>query len=244
MRTPGPGGFTLIDIVTVLVIPMGEVLEGQELITGARVRSLTALMDGVKAACSGFRDRCRALPGDDVQAAPRLRCSGGPWLTGNGDGVIERAASPLAGSGPNSGMVVWTHLTAAGRLNGNSGMTAGDTAATDTDTLKNPFDLYMQVVHGGRYADTLPTPASRHDVKTGSLVPVEIAAEVDRKADDGNGISGSFRYSTYGDAATGGNAPVAPPAPAAAYVTGQCVSDTGMWFVAHGEANCGAASFL
>jgi hypothetical protein len=75
-------------------------------------------------------------------------------------------------------------------------------------------------------------------------VPVEIAAEVDRKADDGNGISGSFRYSTYGDAASGGNAPVAPPPPAAAFSTGQCVSDAGVWFVAQGEANCGAASFL
>jgi hypothetical protein len=90
----------------------------------------------------------------------------------------------------------------------------------------------------------MPTPASRHNVKTGALVPVEIAAEVDRKADDGNGISGSFRYSTYGDVASGGNAPAAPLAPAATYVSGQCVSDTGTWFVAQGEANCGAAGFL
>lgn len=247
MRTRVQGGFTLIEIVIVLVILgllMGGVLKGQELITSARVRSLTAMMDGVKAAYYGFQDRYRALPGDYVYADKLLRCSGGPCLKGNGDGVIERSATPLAGSEPNESTLVWTHLTAAGLLNGNFTMTVGETVATDTNTLKNPFNIYMQVVYDGRYADKLPTPASRHNVKTGSLVPVEIAAEVDRKADDGNGISGSFRYSTYGDASSGGNAPVAPPAPAAAYTTGQCVSDAGTWFVAHGEANCGAASFL
>lgn len=53
MRTRVQGGFTLIEIVIVLVILrllMGGVLKGQELITSARVRSLNALMDGVKSA--------------------------------------------------------------------------------------------------------------------------------------------------------------------------------------------------
>jgi prepilin-type N-terminal cleavage/methylation domain-containing protein len=83
MRTRVQGGFTLIEIVIVLVILgllMGGVLKGQELITSARVRSLNALMDGVKSAYYGFQDRYRALPGDYVQADKLLRCAGGPLV--------------------------------------------------------------------------------------------------------------------------------------------------------------------
>ena len=247
MRDYRQGGFTLIEIVIVLVILgllMGGVLKGQELITSARVRSITALMDGVKAAFYGFQDRYRGLPGDYMMADKVMRCPGGTCLKGNGDGVIERTAVPLGGSEPNESMLVWTHLTSAGLLNGSYGMSAGETVPTDANTPKNPFNIYMQIVYDNRYLDKVAPAANRHNLKAGALLPVEIAAEVDRKADDGNGLSGSFRYSTYGDAATGGNAPVAPPAPSATYAPGACISDTGMWYAAQGEVNCGAASLL
>jgi len=247
MRAHAESGFTLIEIVIVLVILgllMGGVLKGQELITSARVRSLTALMEGAKAAYYGFQDRYRSLPGDYVYADKLLRCPGGTCLRGNGDGVIERSATPSAGSEPNESMLVWTHLTAAGMLNGSYHMIAGETMPSDTNTPKNPFNVYLQIAYDNRYSDRATTPPNRHNLKTGSLLPVEIAAEVDRKSDDGNGISGSFRYSTYGDAASGGNAPVAPPVPAATYSSGQCISDTGMWYVAQGEPNCGAAGMM
>jgi len=240
-------GFTLIEIVIVLVILgllMGGVMKGQELITSARVRSINALMEGVKAAYYGYQDRFRALPGDHVHADKLLRCAGGPCLRGNGDGVIERNAPPLAGSEPNESTLIWTHLTAAGMLNGSYTMTAGETVATDANTPKNPFNIYLQIAYDNRYADKMTPTPNRHNLKSGALLPVEIAAEVDRKADDGNGISGSFRYSTYGDAASGGNAPAAPPTPSATYSIGQCVSDSGVWFLAEGEANCGAAGLL
>lgn len=247
MRDREQRGFTLIEIVIVLVILgllMGGVLKGQELITSARVRSLTAMMDGVKAAYYGFQDRFRALPGDYVDAGKLLRCPSGPCLKGNGDGVIERSAVPSNGSEPNESTLVWTHLTASGLLNGSYNMLAGETTATEANTPTNPFNVYLQIAYDGRYADKLATPPSRHNLKSGALIPVEILAEIDRKTDDGNGLSGSFRYSTYGDAASGGNAPTAPPAPAASYAPGQCVSSAGIWYVAQGEVNCGAAGFL
>jgi prepilin-type N-terminal cleavage/methylation domain-containing protein len=247
MHARSQGGFTLIEIVIVLVIIgllMGGVLKGQELITSARVRNLTALMDGVRAAYYGFQDRYRALPGDYAYADKLLRCAGASCLKGNSDGVIERGAAPLGGSEPNEAILVWTHLTAAGMLNGSYNMNAGETTPSDANTPKNPFNVYLQIVYDNRYSDKLPTPANRHNLKTGSLLPVEIAAEIDRKVDDGNGISGSFRYSTYGDTASGGNAPTAPLAPAATYTAGQCVSNTGVWYVAQGEPNCGAAAML
>ena len=83
MRQYRQGGFTLIEIVIVLVILgllMGGVLKGQELITSARVRSVTSLMDGVKAAFYGFQDRYRGLPGDYAMADKTLRCTGATCL--------------------------------------------------------------------------------------------------------------------------------------------------------------------
>ena len=91
-------GFTLIEIAIVLVIIgllLGGVLKGQELITGARVRSFIQQQDGVKAAYFGFLDRYRALPGDYSQANANIPnmgavCNtGGVGGNGNGNGQIE-----------------------------------------------------------------------------------------------------------------------------------------------------------
>lgn len=245
MRARAECGFTLIEVVIVLVILgllMGGVMKGQELITSARVRNMTALIDSVKGAYFGFQDRYRALPGDYVYADKLLRCPGGGCLKGNGDGVIERNAVPRAGSEANEATLAWTHLAASGMMNGSYRMTAGETVPSDSSTPKNPFNIYLQIVYDNRYSDKTAAPSSRHNLKTGALMPVEITAEIDRKVDDGSGISGGLRYSTYGDAASGGNAPSAPPAPT--YAPGQCMSDTGLWYVAQGEANCGAAAML
>jgi len=36
---------------------------------------------------------------------------------------------------------------------------------------------------------------ARHHIKTGSQIPVEIIAEVDRKIDDGDALKGGFQFS-------------------------------------------------
>ena len=41
------------------------------------------------------------------------------------------------------------------------------------------------------------TPPAKHNLKTGSQVPVEIIAEVDRKIDDGLPYAGGFQFSPY-----------------------------------------------
>jgi hypothetical protein len=62
---------------------------------------------------------------------------------------------------------------------------------------------------------------------------VEIAAEVDRKTDDGNPLSGSFQFSIYSS-----NATVAPAAP-------DCVNVTA-WKLTGGttSVNCGGSTLL
>ena len=246
MSRTNQNGFTLIEIAIVLVIIgllLGGVLKGQELITSARVRNLIAQQDGIKAAFFGFQDRFRAYPGDYASASSTLKCpTGSSCLNGNGNGIIQSDAVALPGGTEqqqHEEILAWMHLASAGFLNGSYTMVSGATAALDTNTPVNPYNIFLQLKYDNIYADTIGTPPNKHNLKTGAQVPVEIASEVDRKIDDGNGIRGGFRYSVYQ-----GNAPAAPPVPAAAYAPLQCVDTTGLWFIPQGEVNCGGASLF
>lgn len=240
------GGFTLIEIAIVLVIIgllLGGVLKGQELITSARVRNLIAQQDGVKAAFFGFQDRFRAYPGDYASANSTLKCpTGTSCLNGNGNGIIQNNATPITVAGVQSEVheeiLAWMHLASAGFLNGSYTMATGATGANDSNTPKNPYNIFLQIIYDNVYSDTNATPPLKHNLKTGTQVPVEIISEVDRKIDDGNGIRGGFRYSTYAGNGT------SPPAPAAAYAPLQCMDTTGLWFIPQGEVNCGGASLF
>ena len=226
-------GFTLIEIAIVLVIIgllLGGVLKGQELITGARVRNLISQQDGVKAAFFGFQDRFRALPGDYASASTNIN---GVTIAGDGNGRIE---------GPNTGgtyetLLAWNHLTAAGFLNGSYTLAASNTSAPiDTNSPKNPYSVYIQIIYDNAYGTG--APPSKHNLKTGSQIPVEIIAEVDRKIDDGLPYAGGFQFSTY--APTGFINPVATGA-------GACIN-TGptppIWNISGGSTTCGAASLF
>ena len=208
-------GFTLIEIAIVLVIIgllLGGILQGQSLINSARVRNLISQEDGIKAAFYGFQDRYRALPGDFVQIA----LIPGATQPGNGNGQIEAGAESIA---------VWDHLSHAGFITGTYTYNATE---SQTTTPTNPWNSYIQLIYDNVYADT-GTATSRHNLKTGNQVPVEVIAEVDRKIDDGNALRGTMRFSAYAD---GGTAPVA----ANCYDT-----TTGVWSAGNGQANCGAA---
>jgi prepilin-type N-terminal cleavage/methylation domain-containing protein len=220
-------GFTLIEIAIVLVIIgllLGGVLKGQELITGARVRNLISQQEGIKAAFFGFQDRYRALPGDYAAADTNINCAGG-CPNGDGNGRIDNTNA----GGAHEEIFAWTHLTAAGFLNGSYAANSAVTTPGDDNTPKNPYSQYVQLVYDAVYGDPGATSPSKHNVKTGSQVPVEIIAEVDRKIDDGKPYSGSFLFSNYSES-------TAPDETL-------CVQ-TANWFIAQSETNCGGASLL
>ena len=231
-------GFTLIEIAIVLVIIgllLGGVLKGQELITSARVRNLISQQDGIKAAYFGFLDRFKALPGDYTAATTNITnvstvATCGASGNGNGNGRIE-------GNGaPNEDILAWDHLSHAGFINGTYVCAA---AESNTTTPSNPYSIRLRLIYDAVYGNGATTQSSRHNLKTGSQIPVEIIAEVDRKIDDGAPYTGSFQFSTYTQ--TGGTAPTEASTTAPA-CTSTNVSTTSIWNSTNGSANCGGAS--
>ena len=224
------GGFTLLEIAVVLVIIgllLGGVLKGQELISSARVRNLIAQQEGVKTAFFGFQDRYRALPGDYAAADTNINCGATACLKGNGNGMIE--APNLAGL--EEDILVWTHLSAAGFINGSYTMSSPAVAVSDsTNTPTSPYGVYLSLAYENNWGPPGNT-VNRHNLKTGNQVPVEILAEVDRKIDDGLPYSGSFQFSQY--TPTGTNL----PNPATCVVAPD-------WNSRGGDANCGATSLF
>lgn len=215
-------GYTLLEIAVVLVIIgllLGGVLKGQELITGARVRNVIDQQSGIKAAYFGFVDRYRARPGDYSAATANIpnlsaaACNGG---NGDGDGIIE--------ADRNENTLVWEHLSKAGFLNGVYTCAAAVSAAT---TPMNPYARPIDLAYDADYGGSNSSP--QHNLKTGSQVPAEILAEVDRKVDDGNALTGSVRAQTSGGVTA---------------TTTECYDAGGAWAPASGGANCGAATLL
>jgi prepilin-type N-terminal cleavage/methylation domain-containing protein len=213
-------GFTLIEIAIVLVIIgllLGGVLKGQELITGARVRNVIQQQDGIKAAYFGFLDRYRALPGDYANAFGTITdmtegCNGG---NGNGNGQISTDADEHT--------LAWEHLARSGFINGAYACANAVSAATSP---ANPYAQFLVLVYDANYAGNAQ---ARHNLKTGSAVPSDILAEVDRKVDDGNAIRGSFRGQIGGGVdGTAAN----------------CYSDDGLWATTTPGLNCGGVTLF
>ena len=184
-------GFTLIEIAIVLVIIgllLGGVLKGQELITGARVRNFIQQQDGVKAAYFGFLDRYRALPGDYGQALANIPGIGAVCTSGAGNGNGNGDGTIGFGAQPHENLLVWEHLSKSGFINGSYTCA---TAASTATSPSNPYGSLLNLQYDTLYQGA--GGASRHNLKTGTQVPSDILAEIDRKVDDGNPTQGSFR---------------------------------------------------
>jgi prepilin-type N-terminal cleavage/methylation domain-containing protein len=226
-----PRGFSLVEVSIVLVISgllLSGVLKGRELIHSARVSNFIAQQEAVRVAFYGFQDRYRAVPGDYVAASANVGCTGG-CLDGNGNGRIEANAS---GPVQHEEILVWTHLSGAGFLNASFTMaSAGVSAPDDSNTPRSAYGVHLQFVYDANWGAAGNT-RSQFNLKTGNQVPVAVAAEVDRKIDDGLPYSGAFQFSAYVPAG-GGTAP--DPA--------KCVSG-GAWNIAGKDDNCGAAGLI
>ncbi len=134
---PRNSGFTLIEMAIVLVIVgllIGGVLAGQQLIQSARVRNLISQQDGVKAAFFGFQDRYRALPGDYSRGQPEHQLRRLPCFNGDGNGRIE---APSIRRHFHEEILAWSHLAAAGFINGSYTMAASNVTTASARQYAN-----------------------------------------------------------------------------------------------------------
>jgi hypothetical protein len=132
----------------------------------------------------------------------------------------------LAGGPPSEQLLVWDHLSHAGFMTGTYTASATSSASAATTPI-NPYNAYIDLVYDAAYHGH-GNVALRHNLKTGSGIPVEVLAEADRKVDDGNAATGTFRGSTYGGA--GG--------------TSECWDSVGHWLAQTGQPTCGGATLL
>ena len=217
-------GFTLIEIAIVLVIIgllLGGVLKGQELIQNARVRNIIAQQDGIKAAFFGFQDRYRGIPGDYSKTNAATNIPGaGSTCGGDGNSLIDTTDESLC---------AWYQLSKAGFITGN--YSGSGTSADPTNSPANAFGGLMQLIFDKVYDATAANPATNvHNVKTGINIPSVALAEVDRKIDDGNPLTGQFRHSTWNEPSgtTCVNSAATPPA----------------WDITGGQSVCDGASLF
>lgn len=179
-------GFTLVEIAIVLVIIgllLGGILKGQEMITSAKVRNLADQGNAVKAAFFAFQDRYRAIPGDYVAAATNIKGVAGG---GDGDGTIDLDIERGQ---------LWAQLAASGFLSGSySGATT--TAVWTCSTAICPANTFGGPLMMSFGSEASGTTASSNELWTGSLVPVQVMLELDRKVDDGIPATGVLRNGT------------------------------------------------
>jgi prepilin-type N-terminal cleavage/methylation domain-containing protein len=201
-------GFTLVEIAIVLVIIgllLGGILKGQELITSARVRNLADQGSAVQAAYYGFVDRYHAIPGDmlatqvcgaignTVSGCPGPGVGGAPPTGGNS--TIDQGNWAEASA-------VWSHLTAAGFLQGTYPGNAS--AATYTQTTpslapQNPWGGSLLLARTGEYLDaSTGTIPPRLHLIIGRNIPVNVVRELDVKIDDSLPRSGVLRAPATG----------------------------------------------
>jgi hypothetical protein len=239
MRAKAQQGWTLLEIVLLILIVgliLAGAIKGQEMITSAKVKRIAGQLDEIRASYLGFQDRFKALPGDFAEVDVAFECAGS-CLRGNGDGRIRSDSAPLNGNQVHEDLLLWTHLSLSGFLKGDYRMGDGESLATDANAPKSPFSVYMQIDFDGRYGVS-ESGAPRHNLKSGAQVPVEVAAELDRKTDDGKPYKGEVQFSTYS-----ANGAVGPEEGGAEGCT-TVVDVEASWNFRGGSANCGVAVLL
>jgi prepilin-type N-terminal cleavage/methylation domain-containing protein len=201
-------GFTLVEIAIVLMIIgllIGGILRGQELITSARVRNLIDQKSAIQTAHIGFMDRFRMSPGDLTQDQANIVGNGATRSATGGDGVLNMAAESV---------LFFQNVTAAGFLS--CGVcTVNVPAGALPDINNSPINVFAGVVRFGTaggtnaadgagdagannmFFNTAGVVPGRLVIGGGSNIGSQIAAEVDRKADDSLPGIGSARYGSF-----------------------------------------------
>ncbi|MDO9421468.1 MAG: prepilin-type N-terminal cleavage/methylation domain-containing protein [Herminiimonas sp.] len=203
-------GFTLVEIAIVLVIIgllLGGVLKGQEMVEGARIKSVVNDLNGVSASYNTYIDRYRSLPGDDTAAT----LTGRGWvgaIAGNGNGVLNL---PIANTFTSAGEqpAFWSQLRAAN-------IAAGDSTATGAAALPRAGTGGIIGVTLGAYAITSGPTVCISNLTTAQAAGVDTTLDGKLPANNTGNNVGNAR----------GARGAAPLAPVAAIPAASVYNDT------------------
>ncbi|MBK7050838.1 MAG: prepilin-type N-terminal cleavage/methylation domain-containing protein [Rhodoferax sp.] len=174
-------GFTLVEIAIVLVIIgllLGGVLNARSVLRNARTKDVVKAVADVATASQQFRDRYGAWPGDlagAIAAIPSLSAT----CVGNGDGVINTGAESTCAT---------EELIRSSMLRGDA-LAPLTLNGTVTITLTNRTAAAALPLLAG-------LPANWNNVVRVQNIDCDIALQIDRATDDGNGATGNFRTGT------------------------------------------------
>lgn len=215
--TEAEEGFTLIEMSIVLVIIgliIGGVLKGQELIASTRLKAMVTQWDAYKGAFGSFQDRYLAIPGDFAGAVTDIRATG--VAAGNSNGILDAVdATPFATAHDvTESLNFWAHLAAANMV---SGVTVGTAAGAATAAAAGGLPpsrfagSFWQALTGT--ANGVTTVFVRHQAGVGAAAGSLHGgqyAEIERKYDDANSISGAIMELANGTCspAAGGLSPL------------------------------------
>jgi len=174
-------GFTLVEIAIVLVIIgllLGGVLKGQELIQSAKIKNVIADFNGTTIAYYGYRDRYKAIPGDDKGASARWTSANPAPANGDGLGTLGGAFDATSGESFD----FWHHLRLAGFVGG-SGSGGPENAYAGKLGVQDGADSF-HVVAGDGFKGV---------IICASKIADKGAAAIDNQLDDGNPNTGIVR---------------------------------------------------
>ena len=172
-------GFTLVEIAIVLVIVgllLGGVLKGQELITQAKIASISNDINSYISAVYSYQDRYKALPGDD-KGATRW-----PLVSAAGGGNNTVSGTYESSTDSDETRLFWAELRFAGFISG-----AADTLTT---AAAQPINASGGII--GVQQSPAPFGMGTMSICAGSL-PAKIAQAIDAKLDNGNATTGTVR---------------------------------------------------
>ncbi len=231
-------GFTLVElaiVMTIIGLLVGGILKGQKMVENAKLKKTISQLDGIRTATIIFLDKYNQLPGDMYSATTRLpNCTNAvSCYSGDGDSAIMALpTSPphvftgLATSFNSEDVQFWKHLSLSGLITSvNSGATTmGGGISHPSAPIRGYFHVYSPQV----YAPPHPTGnmiALRNSIQgpynqrnLNPLTPYE-AQYIDKKMDDGNGITGYIYSEGHG-------------------VTGVGCDDDGSYDPTYAQPNC------
>lgn len=180
MRTQTQQGFSLLELaisLAILALLSGGILKGREMIKSAKVQAVASDLNAIETAVSSFESRYSAMPGDfEAANAAGLGDTGG-----NGNGLID---NDEAGN-------VFSQLALSGFIQGTYTATALDGGdCPKTACLATPFGGTYLVSNSVAGINTQPETLT---IGLGNQISASQLAELDRKLDDGNPLTGSIQ---------------------------------------------------